>query len=67
MFFCSDYFPKNCTKREVAITNTLKRAPDRKDGGDRKKEVIAEDLNQSDKDNVDEEDEIKEEESGERK
>ena len=70
MFFCSDCFPKNYSEKEVAdaIANTLKRAPDRKDGGDRKKEVIAEDLNQSDKDNGDQEDEIEgEEESGERK
>ena len=32
------------------------------DGGGRKKEVIVEDLNQSDQDNADEEDELEEEE-----
>ena len=62
LFFRSDCFPKNYTEKEVAdtIANTLKRAPDRKDGGGREKEVIIEDLNQSD--NGDEEEEFEEEE-----
>ena len=64
IFFHSDSFPKNYTEKEVAdaIANTLKRTPDRKDGGGRKKEVIVEDLNQWDQDNADEEDELEEEE-----
>ena len=64
MFFRSDCFPRNYTEKEVAdaIANTLKRAPDRKDGSGRKKEVIVQDLNQSDQDNGDQEDEFKEEE-----
>ena len=47
MFFCSESFAKNYTEEEVAdaITNTLKRAPDRKDGGGPIKELIVEDLN----------------------
>ena len=62
LFFRSDCFPKNYTEKEVAdvIANTLKRAPDRKDGGGCKEEVIIEDLDQSD--NGDEEEEFEEEE-----
>ena len=64
VFFLSDSFPKNYTEKKVAdaIANTLKLASDRKDGGGRKKEVIIEDLNQSNQDNGDEEDEFEEEE-----
>ena len=37
LFFRSDCFPKNYDEKEVADANTLKHAPDRKDGGGRKK------------------------------
>ena len=62
LLFCSDCFPKNYTEKEApdAIASTLKRAPDRKDRGGCKQEVMVEDLNQSD--NGDEEEEFEEEE-----
>ena len=37
LFFRSDCFPKNYDEKVVADANTLKHAPDRKDGGGRKK------------------------------
>ena len=55
LFFRWDCFPKNYDEKGVADANTLKRAPDRKDGGSRKKKVIIEDLNQSDNRNNEEE------------
>ena len=62
LLFCSDCFPKNYTEKEApdASASTLKRAPDRKDRGGCKQEVMVEDLNQSD--NGDEEEEFEEEE-----
>ena len=63
IFFHSDCFPKNYTEIEVAdaTANILEHAPERKDRGDCKKEVLWEDLNESDEDDWDEEDKFEKE------
>ena len=56
-FFPSDCFQRTTLKEVADATgNTLEHAPERKDASDCKKEVLWEDLNESDKDNWDEED-----------